>query len=807
MNKLILLILAITLFSTAAQTQTNNLPVADTDGLLAARVNPAALSFGNADGLGFIQNFNENKFLRQYSIIANGKYLGYVFDRFEGINSHRVNLSVNPFRNFYLGGNLDWSDDDASKAASGVSALFRPWDFLSIASVNTFYNDDSDRNIYQQGIAIRPMVFFKKDYRYRLALTLDTYYTKQLNPDGKQTKFANPVFGVQMEPVDGLRLGVAYNSETENIMANIGFTPGDGFIGTLFGWNKDNNYSGGSDYIHFSAEKFKSFEWKSAQEKWYELKLDKPLVDKNKSIKIGPFLINTGRTVQLAALVQKLKLISEDESIDGVLVKADGFAANFANYLELETAFRELKASGKKLVFYYTHIGNVNYAFAASVADEIYLNPNGSVNVAGMTIQQPYIKALLDTLGVEIVNFRSHNYKTAGNLLSEDAMTDAEREVFNALLSSMMDEYKRMVVEGRGDKITIDFDDLINNGPYITPNLALETKLVDKLVYEDDLIEILQKEIGKVKLVKNYYDSNRRYDWSEEPSKKVALIYAQGNIHEGNSNPGESIGSSTFARAIKQAREDKSIDGIILRVNSGGGSAVASDIIANQIEKCSEGENKKPVIASFGGVAGSGGYYIAAHADHIVAQPVSLTGSIGVLGMVVNAQRMLEKIHINMDGVKKGKHADLGSWTRPVTEEEKEKIREAINWYYNRFTNVVAKGRDMQTNAVDKIAQGRIWTGKEALDAGLVDELGGMQETYQWMRETLGTGKLIVQEFDGQDEQAPFEIEADLDWVETEIPFIPGSLVEYYAEYRRLFGNSNEVAYFLTPLMINMTLD
>lgn len=807
MHKYFTLILITFLFSTlSAQNQITDLPVASTDGLWAAKANPAALSFGNAAGLGYTLNSTDDKFLRQYSIILNSDFFGYVYNRYEGVGSHRFNLSIHPWRNVYLGANIDWGSGAFKEDATGLSALVRPWDFLSLASVNQFYDEDSDWNIYRQGIAIRPLAFFNSEYAYRLAFTVDTWYTKRPNADGKETKFAKPSFGVQTELFDGINIDVVYNSEMEQISANIGISLGSGNTGTLSGWDKDNNYAMGSDYIFFASEDFRAIDLLAGQQKWYELKLNKPVVDKSETFKFGPFKINPGNTIELSKLVQKLNDIGNDKSIDGVLVKADGFATNFANYLELESAFNALKASGKKLVFYYTHIGNLNYAFAASVADEIWLNPNGGVQMTGMSIEQPYMKELLDTLGIEVVNFRSHKYKTAFNFLSEKAMTDAEKEVFTDMLSGMMDEYKRMISAGRKDKISGDLDELIDNGPYITPDQALELKLVDKLVYEEDIKETLEQSNSSAIIVKKYFHSKRRYSWSEEPSKRIAIIYAQGDIHEGTNNPGQSIGSKTFARAIKQAREDNNIEGIILRVNSGGGSSVASDIIAHQVDESSKGKNQKPIVASFGGVAGSGGYYIGAYADYIIAQPVSITGSIGVIGMVFNAERLLDKIHINVDGIKEGKNADIGSWAHSMTDEQKAKVRKAIGWYYERFTKAVAEGRGMDINAVDKVAQGRIWMGKKAKDLGLVDEIGGMNEAYLWMKKKLNTNKLVLQEFDGQDEYVAFKVDAELPWVKTEIPFIPRNLVEQYKRYRHFFENSTEVAYYLTPVMMQTVM-
>jgi protease-4 len=238
-----------------------------------------------------------------------------------------------------------------------------------------------------------------------------------------------------------------------------------------------------------------------------------------------------------------------------------------------------------------------------------------------------------------------------------------------------------------------------------------------------------------------------KYEWSEDKKSKVALIYAVGAIHMGKGQSGRTIGSKTLSKAIRIARKDPTVKGIILRVNSGGGSALASDIIAREVWLTTHGRNKKPFVVSMGGAAASGGYYISAYADKIVAQPTTITGSIGVIGMIPNFEKLFEKIHVNWSTVKKGEQADIYSINRKMTDVEYNKIKSSIEGTYEEFLKVVAEGRSMSRDEVHAIAQGRIWSGEQALANGLVDELGGIEKAKEIMAEMLNCKHLRTVEY------------------------------------------------------------
>jgi len=426
------------------------------------------------------------------------------------------------------------------------------------------------------------------------------------------------------------------------------------------------------------------------------------------------------------------------------VLKNPSFSTSLALMQEMLSAFDDFKQSGKKLSFYYDNIGNAGYVFAASVADKLYLNPMGSIDLRGLAISSPYFKNMLNSLGIEVLNFRSHKYKNAGNMFSETTMTDAEREVYDSILESLSGQLEQRLNQGRGSILTEPVKQIISGGPYYLAADALEKGMVDALIYEDQLSTQLKKDFAFSKSTKEMADY-RPYNWTQPKEHQIAVIYASGNIVMGKGIPGQKIAKDSTVKLIREARNNKNYKGIILRVDSGGGSAQASDIIWHELE-LAKTENKKPVVVSMAGVAGSGGYYISCNADKIVAEPSTITGSIGVIGLAFNATEMYKKLKIKWATVKKGDKADIGSMSRPWTQEEKDLMSHTIESTYEDFVKKVDEGRpNMDLDQVHTYAQGRIWTGQQAKEIGLVDELGGMDTALNKMRElTKIKGKLVT---------------------------------------------------------------
>ena len=288
---------------------------------------------------------------------------------------------------------------------------------------------------------------------------------------------------------------------------------------------------------------------------------------------------------------------------------------------------------------------------------------------------------------------------------------------------------------------------IINEGPYWQPEEAKDRNLMDGTFYPDEFSKYLKDSISKniFSVSKEIPDYN--YDWKKQSKPKIAIIYAVGGIMSGKSNPGPRgssiMGDKTIMKAIKQARNDKSIEAIILRIDSGGGSAVASDQMWREIYKTTnDSTNKKPFIASMSGVAASGGYYIACEADTIIAQNTTVTGSIGVIGMGFNLSELYNRIGINKEVIKRGKFSDLLTQSREWTEEENEKMQKSIEYFYDEFKNRVLEGRpNLTSDGLEQLALGRVWSGNEALENGLIDEVGGINETIEIAKIMSGIDK------------------------------------------------------------------
>jgi protease-4 len=362
-------------------------------------------------------------------------------------------------------------------------------------------------------------------------------------------------------------------------------------------------------------------------------------------------------------------------------------------------------------------------------------------------------------------------------------MTQAEREVYDSILQSYLDEFIAQISKGRAGKIAGSVEAAINQGPYFNAQDALAKGLVDGLAYQDELPELLKEEFGfrrQSKQLANYHD----YNWRKAPAKKIAVIYAQGNIVMGKGKPGKTIAAETTVDLIRKARNNPQYKGIILRVDSGGGSAQASDIILRELVKA-QTENKKPVVVSMAGAAASGGYYIACKADKIVAEASTLTGSIGVIGLAFNAERMFNKIRINWSTVKKGDNSDFPSLFRQWSDAEKKRMTDMIELVYDDFVGKVADGRpNLSLNQVHEYAQGRVWSGKQAYDLGLVDDLGGMDKAVEHMRQLTGI-KGEIELVDATSKENTIDI--NMKPISLTKAFLPEMVLEIEDSYKQVY--------------------
>jgi protease-4 len=721
-------------------------PTATTDDFLATKVNPAALGFGNAGGVGYLHSFQDKHMKKNWALFLNLKSLGYCYEKMDSTELHTLSDGSKIAKNIYFGSDYVWKPAGFWKGDWGLYFLTRPWDFLSIAG--SWRNISKNNESYTMGFGLRP-IRVKGRFCYKISLTCDATYSNK--------EWRKPIVGIQTQFLNGVHLNGYYDFENEGISVGVGFDISHFKTGAQY---SDKSKSG-MVYGNISDKRFHSFLTHDKQNKFYNYKLSGAVYDIQPVQKFGPFEFVTSSGNTMEEIIEKVKTLKNDERIQGIVFQSGNLAAGLAKFQELQDAFIDFKSSGKKIIFYYDYIMNSNYVFASSIADKIYLNPGGILDLRGISASMPYIKGLLDTLGIDVIRFQSHAYKNAANMFTETHMTEAEREMYEDFLSELYAQMVLMISEGRG-MTDQQVRTAIDNGPYLIAERAYEAGLVDGLIYRDQLEDTLKVLYEGAQITQQYKIPENRLDWSDDPTSKIAVIYAIGNIHSGKSVPGKSIGDETYMKAVEQARKDPSIQGIILRINSGGGSSLASENIYREVLLCKKGDNPKPVVSSFSGVAASGGYYIACPADKIFAEPTSVTGSIGVIAAVPNLTRLFKKIHVNWDNVKEGRNADFASLYRPMTEEEKQMITESVSIEYKDFVGKVAKNRGMSYTEVDAIAQGRVWTGTRGLENGLIDAYGGMKEAIAEIK-TLANIQKEVELVTYPRSASAFSIKLDMD--------------------------------------------
>ncbi len=452
-------------------------------------------------------------------------------------------------------------------------------------------------------------------------------------------------------------------------------------------------------------------------------------------------------TRSLYEFLQDIEGILNSPDIEAVLFYNQAFKTSFSNLIEIEQSLQKLKTAGKKVYFYGDSFGSTQYALAASVSEAIFMSPQGSLDLTGFGVSNLYFKDLLAKYGVNIYNFQSHEYKTAYNNLSESSMSDAQRESLEYVYGGLQSEMDRMINQGRKSKLTENLDKLYTEGYWMSAARAKEAGLVDELAYRDQMETGIGMQGYRVRAFsRSRWDMN--YEWDASNNPTIAVIYANGNISMGRGARGQNIGAETLADAIKTARFNPMVQGIVLRVNSGGGSALASDLIAREVALCTVGPRPKPIVISMGGVAASGGYMISAPGSKVLATPGTITGSIGVITMIPDISGLLDMFEVGVDTVTTTESADVPNIYRPLTASEEKRIRDSVMENYDSFINMVAINRNMDVQTVDTVAMGRIWTGKQAMDRGLVDNMGGLDDAIELAEGLAGVKNARVLEID-----------------------------------------------------------
>lgn len=459
------------------------------------------------------------------------------------------------------------------------------------------------------------------------------------------------------------------------------------------------------------------------------ISLDYGIVEKGESNPLGDIdlpLVSVDKSVGLNEILSRIKAAKTDDNIKGIYLNPSAAGMGFASLKAIRDALIDFKTS-KKFIVAYSEVYAQKAYYIASVADKVYINPQGSLDFKGLSSSVFFMKEALDKLGVDMQVIKVGTYKSAVEPFILNEMSPANREQVTSYVNSIYDTFLQDISASR--KINVDTLRAVADNYLIRSGEdALQRQFVDGLCYKDELLADLKKRLGISEDKDIAAVSIVSYSGAPKTSaskNEVAVLYAYGDIVDGEGTIGQ-IGGDKISRELRLLRKNDNVKAIVLRINSGGGSALASDVIWREVELT---KKVKPVTVSMGDYAASGGYYIAAAADSIFAEPTTLTGSIGVFGLIPNFKNLLNtKIGVHFDEVNTGKFSGMFNRPdKPLTAEERAIIQQDVNKTYATFMDRVATGRKVSTAHVDSIGQGRVWTGTQAVGIGLVDRIGNLQ--------------------------------------------------------------------------------
>lgn len=474
-------------------------------------------------------------------------------------------------------------------------------------------------------------------------------------------------------------------------------------------------------------------------------------------------------TLQLRTVTRALQAAAKDERIAGVFLTGEltsaAFSSGFAALKEVRDALVEFRESGKPIQAYLTYATTKTY-YLASTASEVAIDPFGMIVMPGLASEPMFFAGAFEKYGINVQVTRAGKYKSAGEPFTRRDMSPENREelqkLLNDLWAGLLDDI------GPSRKLTPErLQAIVDAEGMIRPQVAKTDGLVDRIAYRDEIYEGLKARTGRAgtrepfkqvaladyaRLAKDMPEAGKRDRGGAGASftrNRIAVVYANGEIVDGEGEDGE-IGGTRFSRELRKLRQDPNVKAIVLRVNSPGGSASASEVIGREVRLIAK---VKPIVVSMGSYAASGGYWISTHGARIFAEPTTITGSIGVYGLQFDVKRLANDFGVTFDAVKTGKFADTLTISRSKTPEELAVLQRTVDWIYSEFIGKVAEGRKLEPAAVEAVAQGRVWSGSEALKIGLVDELGGLEDAIAFAAEKAGiAGNYRLSEYPRQKE-------------------------------------------------------
>lgn len=457
----------------------------------------------------------------------------------------------------------------------------------------------------------------------------------------------------------------------------------------------------------------------------FELKLEGILVERHKNDVISSFASEINSSVSEIALddiMASIDKATDNDNIKGIYLHIGDFSASVASLQEIYKGLEKFKKTGRFIVAYADSYGNGTY-YLSSIADKVYMNPSGTLALTGINISTVFFKDLLSKIGVEMQIFKVGTFKSAVEPFTQTSMSEANRLQLTTFINSIWTEITKTIARNRGLSDT-EVNLYADSGLFLDDaQTAVHHKLIDSLVYSSDMKEIIKKLVDKDYNTLTISDMKFVARNKEYSKNRIAIVYAVGEIDGSNKNDG--IDSEDISEDLLDIADNDKIKAVVLRINSPGGSAYGSEQIWKAVSVV---KSKKPIVVSMGDYAASGGYYIACNTDRIFAQPTTLTGSIGIFGIFPNIGGLTDKLGIKFDNVKTNKYSDFGATYRPMNTEERAILQRYINNGYELFTKRCAEGRNMNIDSLKAIAEGRIYSGTDAMRLGLVDEMGGLEE-------------------------------------------------------------------------------
>lgn len=703
-------------------------PAASVFGAEALWVNPAGLSAYKADGIQLISDYRDGDWFKNKGVLLyrQRKALAYrtLEQPFDSTTKEWiVGLGLEMGASFEFGTSYRWiskgpSIYDGQKQWT-IGLMRRPGGPLSwgivIGNLNRHkIGGERTETELRYSLGYRPL-------GDKLTLAADAILSTK-------TRFKNAdfIYHAEVTPKSGIYLNGLVDSH-RNFELGVRVNLLQNFVGAKSRFNRSGNDRGTTMYVGTTSLRQPSVIPESPR------RLIVPLSSFGEENPAKPVF---GRSApSFVDLILTLYRASSDSRVQEVLIKADGLGLSFAQAQEVRQAIGQLRASGKRVVFFDGLPGNLSY-YLASAADRVIIPPVCQVNLVGLRAELTFYTGTMEKLGVHADLVRIGDYKTAAEPYTRTAASEENKAQLNRLMDNLFDQLTQGIAEGR--KISTDsVKRLIDAGPF-TSKEAKDFGLVDELAYYAHFVKESKPRLKNIDYSAYVRDTVATGSWQSAPI--LALVVADGEIvgkYSGgspmDSDPRITVG--TMARAFEQARGDRKVRGIVFRVDSPGGDALASDAISQSTLAAAR---KKPLVVSMGGVAASGGYYVAIPAKRLFADPATITGSIGIFGGKIDMSGLYQKIGLGKELFTRGKYAGWLSSSRPFTDDERAKYLHHLTAFYDQFIALAGKHRGLSADSVDKLGRGRVWTGQEALSNGLIDELGGLWESLEYLRQQEG---------------------------------------------------------------------